>query len=89
VKNFIGTLTTEFLLPNFSGVKDTAEMTKWPLAYFLKLPSMQGGKNHKFVEQQTHSVRLNCWGLSQPLEHEFFTGGLPGCCSVQLICHTM
>jgi hypothetical protein len=76
VKIFIETSSTEFSLPNFSGVNDTAEINVTPLKSqtdFTKLHNLsffKGKIQQKYFNgKYTHTVQVEAeksWGLPRP-----------------------
>jgi hypothetical protein len=51
------------------------------IGLFPQIAEYAGWQNQNLAEQQTHPVQVNCWDLSQLLQHEIFAGGLSGCYS--------
>jgi hypothetical protein len=75
VKNFIGTSTTEFFWPNFSGVNDTAEINVTPLKSQTDLTSpfssVKGKIQQKYFNgKYPHTIHVleaeKSWGLPSP-----------------------
>jgi hypothetical protein len=98
VKNFIGTSTTEFFLPNFSGVNDTAEINVTPLEtqtdFTSPFSSFKGKIQQKYFNgKYPHTIQVLkaeiSWGLHRPHFGDFrsdYLGQYDAMCKTALAC---